>query len=185
MNDEIKNSTEEKMEHAVEALKKDFATIRTGRASVALLDNVMVDAYGSIQKLNQTSTLTTPDPRTIMIQPWDPKLIGDIERAIMKADLGLTPVNDGKAVRINIPQLTEERRKEFVKMARKRGEEGKVAVRNIRRESNDKLKKIEKEKEISEDELKKSLDEIQKMTDSYIKKIDSALEHKESEIMEV
>jgi len=185
MKDEIKKSTEEKMQHAIEAVKKDFATIRTGRASVALLDNVMVDAYGASQKLAQTATLTTPDPRTIMIQPWDPKLIGDIERAIMKADLGLTPVNDGKLIRINIPQLTEERRKEFVKVAKRRAEEGKVAVRNIRRDSNDRLKKIEKDKEISEDELKKSLDEIQKMTDSYIKKIDSTLEHKESEIMEV
>jgi len=185
MNEEIKKSTEEKMTHAVEALKKDFATIRTGRASIALLDNVTVEAYGASQKLNQTATLTTPDPRTIMVQPWDPKLIGDIERAIMKSDLGLTPVNDGKVVRINIPQLTEERRKEFVKVAKKRAEDGKVAVRNIRRDSNDKLKKIEKDKEISEDELKKSLDEIQKMTDSYIKKIDSTLEHKESEIMEV
>jgi ribosome recycling factor len=185
MNEDIRSRTEEKMGQAVEAMKKDFATIRTGRASVALLDGVMVDAYGSSQKLNQAATLTTPDPRTIMIQPWDPKLIGDMEKAIMKADLGLTPVNDGKVVRINVPPLTEERRKEFVKVARKRSEEGKVAVRNIRRDSNDKLRKLEKDKEMSEDELKKSLDEIQKMTDSYIKKIDGVLEHKESEIMEV
>jgi ribosome recycling factor len=185
MNEEIKNKTKEKMEQAVEALKKDYAVIRTGRASVALLDNVLVDAYGSSQKLNQTATLTTPDPRTIMIQPWDPKLIGDIEKAIMKADLGLMPVNDGKVVRINVPQLTEERRKEFVKVAKKRSEEGKVAVRNIRRDTNDRLKKLEKDKEMSEDELKKDLDEIQKMTDSYTKKIDGILEHKESEIMEV
>ena len=185
MEKEIRSSTEEKMKQAVESLKKDFATIRTGRASVALLDNVSVDAYGQSQRLNQVSTLTTPDPRTIMVQPWDPKLMGDIEKAIMKSDLGLNPVNDGKVVRINIPPLTEERRKEFVKLAKKRTEEGKVAIRNIRREANDKLKKIEKDKVISEDELKKSLDEIQKMTDSYIKRADDALEHKESEIMEV
>lgn len=185
MNEEIRNRTEEKMGHAIEAMKKDYSAIRTGRASVALLDNVMVEAYGATQKLNQTTTLTTPDPRTIMIQPWDPKLIGDIEKAIMKADLGLNPVNDGKVVRINVPPLTEERRKEFVKVAKKRAEEAKVEVRNIRRDGNDKLKKIEKDKEISEDELKKSLDEIQKITDSYIKKVDEVLEHKESEIMEV
>jgi len=185
MNEEIRKSTEEKMKQAIEAMKKDFTTIRTGRASVGLLDNIIVDAYGSSQKINQTATLTSPDPRTIMIQPWDPKLIGEIEKAIMKSDLGLTPVNDGKVVRINIPPLTEERRKEFVKLAKKRAEDGKVAVRNMRRDGNDRLKKIEKDKEISEDELKKSLDEIQKMTDSYIKKIDEILVHKESEIMEV
>ena len=185
MNEEIKKKAAEKMDHAVDSLKKDYATIRTGRASVALLDNVMVDAYGAIQKLSQTATLSTPDPRTIVIQPWDPKLIASIEKAIMKADLGLTPVNDGKLVRINVPQLTEERRKEFVKVAKKRSEEGKVAVRNIRRETNDRLKKLEKDKEMSEDDLKKDLDEIQKMTDSYIKKMDDILEHKSAEIMEV
>ena len=185
MDKEIRDDTDKKMKQAVESLKKDFATIRTGRASVALLDNVMVDAYGQSQKLNQTATLTTPDPRTIMIQPWDPKLMGDIEKAIMKSDLGLNPVNDGKVVRINIPPLTEERRKEFVKVAKKRTEEGKVAVRNTRRDANEKLRKLEKDKDISEDELKKALDEIQKMTDSYTKKLDETLEHKESEIMEV
>ena len=185
MEKEIKSSTDERMKQAVESLRKDFATIRTGRASVGLLDNVIVDAYGQSQKLNQTATLTTPDPKTIMIQPWDPKLMGDIEKAIMKADLGLNPVNDGKVVRINIPALTEERRKEFVKLAKKRTEEGKVGIRNTRRDANEKLKKIEKDKDISEDDLKKSLDEIQKMTDSYIKKLDETLEHKESEIMEV
>lgn len=185
MNTEIKDTTVTKMKHAIESLKKDFATVRTGRASVALLDNINVNCYGASQKINQTATLTTPDSRQIMIQPWDPKLIGEIEKAIMKSDLGLTPMNDGKVIRINIPQLTEERRKELVKVVKKRSEDGKVAIRNIRRESNEKLKAQEKDKEISEDDLKKDLDEMQKLTDSYIKIIDETLEHKEKEIMEV
>ncbi len=185
MDQEIKKHTDDKMIHAIDSMKKDFTSIRTGRASVGLLDNVFVDAYGQSTKLNQSATLTTPDPKTIMIQPWDPKLIPEIEKAIQKADLGMTPSNDGKVVRLSIPDLTEERRKEFVKVAKKRAEDCKVSIRNIRREANDKLKKLEKDKELSEDDLKKSLDESQKMTDSYIKKVDEALTHKESEIMEV
>lgn len=173
------------MEAAVEALKKDFASIRTGRASLALMDGIFVEYYGNPTPLNQVSSLSTPDSRQIVIQPWEQKIISDIEKAILKSDLGLTPMNDGKVIRINIPPLTEERRKQLVKVVKKRAEEAKVSVRNIRREFNESLKKLEKEKEISEDELKKSLDDVQRITDSYIKKVDEKLEHKEKEIMEV
>jgi len=185
MEKELRKKTEERMKSAVESLKKDYSTLRTGRASLALVENLPVDYYGTQTPLNQAATLNLPDSRTIAIQPWDPKMIGEIEKAIMKSDLGLNPANDGKLIRINIPPLTEERRKEIVKVARKRAEESKVAVRNIRRDSNEGLKKLEKDKQFSEDELKKSLDEVQKMTDSYIKKVDEVLQHKEQEIMEV
>ncbi len=185
MEKELKSKTEERMERAVEKLKKDFGSIMTGRASLALLDGIQVEYYGNPTPLNQLATLNIPESRQITIQPWEPKVIQDIERAIMKSDLDLTPANDGKIIRINIPSLTEERRKDLVKLIKKRGEEGRVAVRNIRRDSNEALKKLEKDKEISEDELKKSLDEVQKMTDSYIKKVDETVEHKEKETMEV
>jgi ribosome recycling factor len=185
MEKELRKKTNERMQQAVDVLKKDFGTVRTGRASLALLDGIAVEYYGSATPLNQAATLSTPDPKQIVIQPWDPKIIVDIERAILKSDLGLTPTNDGKFIRINIPPLTEERRKDLVKVVKKRAEEAKVAVRNIRRDSNEGLKKLQKDKEISEDELKKSLDEMQKITDSFILKVDEALEHKEKEIMEV
>jgi ribosome recycling factor len=185
MQKEIKKDHEAKMVAAVEALKKDFASIRTGRASLALMDGVQVDYYGNPTPINQVASLSTPDSRQIMIQPWEPKLIPDIERAILKSDLDLTPTNDGKLIRINIPPLTEERRKQIVKVVKKRAEEARVSIRNIRREFNEALKKLEKDKDISEDELKKSLDEVQKITDDFIKKIDEKLEHKEQEIMEV
>jgi ribosome recycling factor len=185
MQKELKRNHEEKMEAAVEALKKDFASIRTGRASLALMDGILVEYYGNPTPINQVSSLSTPDSRQIVIQPWEQKIIPDIEKAILKSDLGLTPMNDGKLIRINIPPLTEERRKQLVKVVKKRAEEAKVSVRNIRREFNEALKKLEKEKEISEDDLKKSLDEVQKITDDFIKKVDEKLEHKEKEIMEV
>lgn len=185
MEKELKSKTEERMKRAVEKLKKDFGSIRTGRASLALLDGIQVEYYGTPTPLNQVATLNIPESRQITIQPWEPKVIQDIERAIMKSDLDLTPLNDGKIIRINIPPLTEERRKDLVKLIKKRGEEGRVAVRNIRRDSNEALRKLEKDKEISEDDLKKSLDEVQKMTDSYIKKVDETVEHKEKETMEV
>jgi ribosome recycling factor len=185
MQKEIKKEHEDKMVSAIEALKKDFASIRTGRASLALLDGVQVDYYGNPTPLNQVSSLSTPDSRQIVIQPWEPKIIPDIERAILKSDLDLTPTNDGKLIRINIPPLTEERRKQLVKVVKKRAEEARVSIRNIRRDFNEALKKLEKDKEISEDDLKKSLDEVQKITDDFIKKIDEKLEHKEQEIMEV
>ena len=185
MDSEIRQSARKHMEESVEALKKDYAALRTGRASLALLDHISVDYYGTSTKLNQAASLSLPDSRTIMIQPWEPKMIQDIEKAIMKSDLGLTPANDGKVVRINIPTLTEERRKDLVKIVKKRGEDAKVSVRNQRRDTNDALKKLEKDKDISEDDLKKSLDEIQKLTDEFVKKVDETVAHKEEEIMEV
>jgi ribosome recycling factor len=185
MEKELRRKTDERMKKAIEVLKKEFASIRTGRASLALLDDIKVEYYGTPTPLNQVATLNIPDPKQISIQPWDQKAIQDIEKAILKSDLGLTPMNDGKIIRISIPPLTEERRKDLVKVVKKKGEEGKVAIRNIRRDANDSLKKFEKDKEISEDELKKSLDEVQKMTDGYIKKVDETVEHKEQEIMEV
>lgn len=185
MQKELKSKNEQKMEASIEALKKDFGSIRTGRASLSLLDGIQVEYYGNPTPLNQVASLSIPDSRQIVIQPWEPKIIPDIERAILKSDLDLTPMNDGKLIRINIPPLTEERRKQLVKVVKKRAEEARVSIRNIRREFKDELKKLEKDKEISEDELKKSLDEVQKLTDAYIKKVDERLEHKEQEIMEV
>lgn len=185
MEKELKNKITHKMEGAVEALKKEFASIRTGRASLALLDGISVDYYGTPTPLNQVASLSVPDSRQILIQPWEPKIIPDIEKAIFKSDLGLTPSNDGKAVRIGIPPLTEERRVQLVKVVRKKAEEAKVSVRNIRRDANETLKTLEKEKQLTEDESRKSINEIQNHTDSYIKKIDEVLSHKEKEIMEV
>lgn len=185
MEKKLKRKAVEKMDHSIEALKKEFASVRTGRASLALLDGIKVDYYGTPTPLQQLASLSVPESRQIAIQPWDQKIISDIEKAIMKSDLGLTPTNDGKVIRINIPSLTEERRKQLVKVVRKNSEDAKVAVRNIRRDVNDEIKKLEKEKHLSEDDTKKSLDEIQKSTDSYVKKIDEILMHKEKEIMEV
>ena len=173
------------MQGAIDALKKEFAAIRTGRASMALLDGIIVDYYGTPTPVQQLASLSIPESRQIAIQPWEQRLIPEIEKAIMKSDLGLTPMNDGKLIRINIPILTEERRKQLVKIVKKRAEESKIAVRNIRRDGNEELKKLEKEEHISEDDVKKEHDEIQKITDSFIKKIDELLAHKENEIMEV
>lgn len=185
MEKELEKKATDKMEKAIDALKKDYASMRTGRASLALLDAIVIDYYGTATPLNQVAALSVPDPRTITIQPWEQKIIGDIEKAIMKSDLGLNPTNDGKVIRVNIPALTEERRKQLVKVAKKRAEDAKVSVRGIRREINEELKKLEKEKHLSEDVVKKSLDEIQKLTDIYVKKVDEVLSHKENEIMEV
>lgn len=185
MEKEVKAKTTERMQGSVDALKSEFGGVRTGRASLALLDGIIVEYYGTPTPLHQLASMSIPDSRQILIQPWEQKIVPDIERAIMKSDLDLTPANDGKIIRLNIPQLTEERRKHLVKVVRKKAEEAKVAVRNIRRDSNEELKKLEKEKHLSEDDVKRSLEEIQKLTDSYIKKIDGVLEHKEKEIMEV
>ncbi len=185
MDKEIKNEINTKMADAIDSLKKDFSSIRTGRASLALLEGIMVDYYGTLTPINQVATLGVPDARMITIQPWDQNVISNIEKAILKSDLDLTPNNDGKIIRINIPPLTEERRKQIVKIVRKRAEESRIAVRNIRRDVNDELKKLEKEQHLSEDETKRSQSEVQKITDSYIKKIDEILEHKEKEVMEV
>jgi ribosome recycling factor len=185
MEKELRRKTAEKMEGAIDALKKEFGAIRTGRATLALLDGIMIDYYGTPTPIQQLASLSIPEAKQIAIQPWEQKIIPDIEKAIMKSDLGLTPANDGKLIRINIPALTEERRKQIVKIVKKRAEEAKIAVRNIRRDSNEDLKKLEKEKHISEDDVKRSHDEIQKLTDSYTAKIDEILKHKEQEIMEV
>jgi len=182
---ELRKKTSDRMQGAIDALKKEFGSVRTGRASMSLLDGIVVDYYGTPTPVQQLASLSIPESRQIAIQPWEQKLIPEIEKAIMKSDLGLTPMNDGKTIRINIPILTEERRKQLVKIVKKRAEESKIGVRNIRRDSNEELKKLEKDAHISEDEVKKEHEEIQKITDSFIKKIDDLLEHKEKEIMEV
>lgn len=175
----------DKMEKSVEAFKNELAKVRTGRASLSLVDGLQVDAYGSSMPLNQVGTLTIPESRMIAIQPWDPQMLPAIEKAILKSDVGLTPVNDGKVIRLNIPQLTEERRKELVKQVKKVAEEFRVAVRNVRRDAIDQLKKQKKDKEISEDDLFKLQDEAQAETDTYIKQIDEVTASKEKEVMEV
>jgi ribosome recycling factor len=185
MQKELRKKTTDRMDGAIEALKKDFASVRTGRASLALLDGIMVDYYGTATPLQQMASLTVPDPRQIAIQPWEQKIIPEIEKAIMKSDLGLTPSNDGKIIRIMIPALTEERRKQLVKVVKKRSEEAKIAIRNIRRDINEELKKLEKDQHMSEDDVKKFHEEIQKLTDAYVAKVDEVLKHKENEIMEV
>lgn len=174
-----------KMEKSLEAYRQELSRVRTGRASLSLLDGIKVEAYGSPMPLNQVATLTIPESRMIAIQPWDMQLIGEIEKAIQKADLGLNPVNDGKVLRISIPQLTEERRKELVKQVKKISEEYRVAIRNSRRDAIDSLKKMKNDKEISEDDLFKLQDDAQKETDSHVKKIDDILAEKEKEVMEV
>ncbi len=181
----LKAKTAERMDGAIDALKKDFGSVRTGRASLALVEGISVDYYGTLTPLQQIASLSIPESRQITIQPWEQRLISEIEKAIMKSDLGLTPSNDGRIIRITIPPLTEERRKQLVKVVKKRAEEAKVAIRNIRRDSNEELKRLEKEKHLSEDDAKKAHDEIQKLTDSYIVKVDEVLKHKENEIMEV
>jgi len=185
MQKELKRKTVERMDAALEVLKKDFASIRTGRASLSLLDGIMVEYYGTTTPLQQLASLSIPDPRQIAIQPWEQRIIPEIEKAIMKSDLGLTPSNDGKVIRIMIPALTEERRKQLVKVVKKRAEEARVAIRNIRRDTNEELKRLEKQEHMSEDDAKKFHAEIQKLTDSCIAKIDEVLAHKEKEIMEV
>ena len=185
MEQELRKKVNERMHGAIEALKKELGSIRTGRASLALLDGMTIDYYGTPTPLTQLASLSIPESRQIAIQPWETRIIPDIEKAILKSDLGLTPMNDGKVIRISIPILTEERRKQLVKVVRKKAEEAKVAVRNMRRDANDELKKFEKEKHLSEDDVKKEQEEIQKITDANIKKVDEILEHKEKEIMEV
>ncbi|MBG9793124.1 ribosome recycling factor [Paenibacillus dendritiformis] len=180
----VKKNAEERMEKAIAALKRDLATLRAGRASAALLDRIQVEYYGALTPINQLANISTPDPRTLVIQPWDKSSLGEIERAIMKSDLGLTPVNDGSIIRISIPALTQERRVELVKQTKKFGEDAKVAIRNIRRDANDDIKKLEKT-DISEDESRRHQEDIQKTTDKYIAEVDKVLAAKEKDIMEV
>jgi ribosome recycling factor len=182
---EVLKDAEDRMKKALSSLDKEFARLRTGRASTSLLDGVRVDYYGTPTPLDQLASVSTPDSRTITIQPWDRKVFSDIERAILKSDLGLTPVNDGKIIRISIPPLTEDRRKDLVKVAKKYTEEAKVAVRNIRRDANELLKKKKNDKSLSEDDQHKAQEDVQKLTDSYIAKTDETFSRKEKEIMEI
>lgn len=182
---EILSTAQTKMQKTIEVLRVDLASVRADRASVSLLDKVMVEYYGTPTPVNQVASVTVPEPRMIVIQPWEKNLLKDIERAIMKSDLGLNPNSDGSVIRLNLPQLTEERRKELVKTVHKKAEDARVSIRNLRREANDSVKKAEKAKEITEDEAKKANDDIQKMTDKFIKEVDTVMEHKEKEVMEI
>jgi ribosome recycling factor len=183
MKTEIIKEMKRKMDRALEVLGQDFARIRTGRASVTLLEGIKVDAYGTAMPISQVASLAAPEPRLLTVQPWDTGLLSDLEKAILRSDLGLTPSNDGKIIRIPIPPLTTERRKELVKSTKKMTEESKVALRNLRREANEQLKELKKDKQISEDEAFKAQDEVQKVTDDYIKKLDGLAAEKEKEIM--
>jgi ribosome recycling factor len=182
---DILSDAEERMKKTVEHFTRDLASLRAGRANPAMVEKITVDYYGEPTPLNQLANITVPEARLLVIQPWDKGSIANIEKAIMKSDLGVNPNNDGNVVRIAIPQLTEERRKDLVKVVKKRAEEARVAVRNIRREGNDMLKSSEKDKLISEDENKKGMDDIQKITDKFIKDIDAIMQAKEKDIMEV
>ena len=182
---EIQNKLQQQMEKTIEALKHEFSTIRAGRANAQMLDKIRVDYYGTPTPINQVGSISVPEPRTLMINPWDKSAMKDIETAIRNSDLGLNPTNDGEVIRLNVPALTEERRKELCKQAKKASEEFKVRLRNERRDANDKLKKLEKEGEITEDDLKKAQDNVQKMTDKYTKEVDVLLEIKEKDIMAV
>ncbi|ROQ93536.1 ribosome recycling factor [Desulfosoma caldarium] len=185
MLNEVFEDAKDRMQKAVATLEKEFKRLRTGRASVSLVDGIRVEYYGTPTPLNQLATLTVPEPRTIMIQPWDQSCLGDVEKAIMKSELGLTPMNDGKVIRIHVPPLTEERRRDLVKLVKKMAEEAKVAVRNIRRDANEMIKDLKKDKEISEDEQFKGQEKVQKITDDFIKKIDELTAAKEKEILEI
>lgn len=185
MSSAVMTELEEKMENSVETYRRELTKIRTGRASLALLDGIKVNAYGSMLPMDQVGTLTIPESSMIAIKPWDPQMIAPIEKAILASDLGLTPANDGNVIRLNIPPLTEDRRKELVKQVKKLGEEFKVAIRNIRRDGNDTFKKQKKEKDISEDEMFRLQEEAQKATDAFIKEIDEIAAGKEKEVMEV
>ncbi|MGE5371326.1 MAG: ribosome recycling factor [Solirubrobacterales bacterium] len=182
---QVIEDTESRMKKTIEHLSKDFAGLRAGRANPAMLDRVLVNYYGTPTPIKELGNIGVPEPRLLVIQPWDKSSIGEIEKALMKSDLGITPSNDGNVIRLAIPTLTEERRKELAKVVKKRAEEARVAVRNIRREANDELKSLEKESLISEDELKKRTDEVQKITDNFIKEVDKLTLGKEKEIMEV
>lgn len=185
MTKDVINNMKTHMDKTIETLRREYQKVRTGRANIGLLDDIRIDYYGTPSPLSQVATLSVPEPRTITLQPWETKMISVIEKAIMNANLGLTPANDGKVIRLNLPALTEERRKDIVKQLKKTAEEAKVATRNIRREANDELKKLEKNKKISEDDLKRAEKEVQDVTNSYINRIDDVLAHKEKEVMEV
>ena len=181
----IYKDIEDKMKKTISVYSEELQSIRAGRANPALLDQILVDYYGQMTPLNQVASISAPEPRLLVIQPWDVNLIPIIEKEIQKSDLGLNPSNDGKLIRLVIPMLTEERRKELTRVVNKNGENAKVAVRNIRRDAMDSIKKLEKDKSISEDEKKVGEDEVQKITDNYIKEVDSVTKRKEEELMEI
>jgi ribosome recycling factor len=183
--EKIMKDAEAKMEKTLSSLKTDLNKVRTGRASLSLFDDIRVDYYGTPTPLSQVATLSVPEPRLITIQPWDTSITGEIEKAILRSELGLTPSSDGKFIRIPIPRLTEERRKELVKVVKKMAEGAKVALRNIRREANDQFKGLEKNKKISQDQLHQLMEKVQISTDKYIEKVDAALAAKEKEILEI
>jgi ribosome recycling factor len=179
------NDAKVNMQKTIDATRREFGAVRTGRATPALLERITVDYYGVQTPVTQVATVTAPDPRLLVVQPWDKKMIKEVERAILKSELGLTPSTDGTVVRLPIPSLTEERRRDLAKVVRKHAEEGRVAIRNIRRDHKEKLEQLEKSGEISEDDSHRAVDELQKLTDRYIKEIESLLSAKEAEIMEV
>ncbi len=184
MKDEILSEMRQKMEKTAESLNQEFKKMRTGRASTSILEGLKVECYGAQMRLNQIASISIPESRLLTIQPWDQSIIGNIEKSILKSELGLTPMNDGKLIRISIPPLTEERRKELAKMAKKMAEESKVSIRNHRREANEMLKELKKDGEISEDEMYNYHDKVQKITDKSIEKIDEIRKEKEQEILE-
>jgi ribosome recycling factor len=185
MLNKVETAAREKMQHTLGVLKKDLGQIRTGRATPALLDGISVDYYGQATPISQVASVSIPESRTVIIQPWDPTVMGEIEKAILRANLGLTPTNDGKVIRISIPNLTEERRRDLVKVAKKAAEEARVSLRNIRRDINAETKNLEKDKKISEDDLRRSHDRIQKLTDDFTAQVGQMMEKKEKEIMEI
>lgn len=185
MLDDVYQEVEHKMERSLDALRRDLSRIRTGRASLALLDGIKIDYYGTVTPLNQMATLSVPESRLITIQPWDKTQLATIERAIQSSDLGLTPTNDGAVIRLAIPALTAERRKELVKQVKKMGEESKIALRNVRRDGNETLKSFEKDKLVSEDDMRRGQEQVQKITDRFIANVDDILQTKEHEVLEI
>jgi ribosome recycling factor len=183
--DNALKQTENRMKKSVELLVKDYSTMRAGRATPSLLENVFVDYYGTPTPVNQMATVTVPEPRLLVIQPWDKNMMPQIEKAILKSDLGINPISDGNVVRLTVPTLTEEKRKDLVKVLHKKAEEGRIAIRNLRREINDQIKGLEKKGDISEDMAKRYLNDTQELTDKYTKKIDEVAAAKEKEIMEI
>ncbi len=185
MINDVLNDLRQRMKKSVEVLQEDLMSVRTGRASPALVEKIPVEYYGSTMPLNQVASIAAPEPRLIVIRPWDPGALDDIERAILKSDLGLTPMNDGKLIRLSIPRLTEERRRELVRLVSRRLEEARIAIRNLRRDALRDLQEFEKEGMISEDEFYRAKDKVQELTDEFIEKVDEIGERKEKEVMEV
>ncbi len=185
MVEDIISDVEDRMKKSIKTIEKEFASIRTGRANPALFDGIKVDVYGTQMPLNQVATVSCPEPRLVVIQPWDRSNLSSVEKAILKSDLSVNPNNDGNLIRIQIPDLTEERRKEYVKLARQKAEECKVSIRNVRRDGNDMIKDLEKSKDISEDESKNAIGRIQKLTDKYTDEVQKMTDNKEKEILNI